>query len=401
MAIFKYKAVNSDGKTVYGMMGGFSSEEIKAKLRKYDLSPLNVEDKTGSLELKLLQAINRVTAKDLVIFSRQFSVMVSANVSVGESLKVLVDQTENITLKAIISEISYDVAAGSRLSDVLEEHDNVFSNFYINMVRSGESSGKLDEVLTYLADEMEKDYDMSSKVKGALIYPAFITVGIVVVGFIMMTVVIPKMIDILAETGGEMPTSTRIVMATSSFLVSYWWLVVVVVIGLGYLFRMFIKTEFGRFKFDYFKLKIPIIGSIFQKIYLVRFTRALRTLVMGGLPIVKSLGIVSKVVGNVVYKELIEEAADAISGGDSMSAVFSKSTEIPKMVPQMIGIGEKTGNLDLVLDKITNFYSKEVENILNNLTAIIEPLIMVIMGLGVGVMVAAILLPMYNLSSQF
>jgi type IV pilus assembly protein PilC len=269
------------------------------------------------------------------------------------------------------------------------------------VVRSGESSGRLDEVLAYLADEMEKDYDMTSKIKGAMIYPAFVLTGLFAVGVVMMVVVVPKLTDVLQETGAELPASTKIVIAVSDFLVGYWWSLGFFLVGGFFLLRFFGRTEGGRRVFDMAKLKLPVFGKLFQLIYIVRFTRSLNTLIVGGVTIAKSLDVISDIVGNVVYKDLILESKKAVEEGSSLSKVFMASDEIPKMVPQMITVGEKTGKLDLVLKRITEFYSREIMNLLNNLMTLLEPLVMIVMGVGVGLMVAAVLMPMYNLASQF
>jgi type IV pilus assembly protein PilC len=316
-------------------------------------------------------------------------------------LKILIEQTENITLKMIISEMADEVDSGLRLSDALAKRPKVFSSFYINVIKSGETSGKLDEVLNYLADEMEKDYDMTSKIRGAMIYPVFVFTGLVAVGVVMMIFVVPKLTGIMTETGATLPLATRILIGTSGFLTAYWWLLSVLLIGAAAGSKFYLKLPAGKKQFDLLKLRVPIFGKLFQRIYLVRFTRSMNTLIMGGVTITKSLNIASGVVGNEIYKELIEKTSQAVEDGDSISSVFVESKEIPKMVSQMMAIGEKTGKMDVILGRITDFYSREINNIVVNLMTLMEPIIMVIMGVAVGVMVAAIILPMYNMASQF
>lgn len=402
MPIFKYKALDADKKRVEGLIEAASEKMAAETLQERGFSIVSIKKHSeGKKEIKLLSILNRVKAKDLVIFSRQFSVMISANVALVQSLRILIDQTENVTLKMIVSEVADEVDSGLRLSDALAKRPKIFSDFYINVIKSGETSGKLDEVLNYLADEMEKDYDMTSKIKGAMIYPAFVLSGLGVVGVVMMIFVVPKLTGIMTETGATLPLATRILIGASNFLSAYWWLLLVALIGLAAGFRFYIKTAAGKKQFDLLKLRVPIFGKLFQRIYLVRFTRSMNTLIVGGVTIIKSLKIASAVVDNEIYRDLIEETSAAVEDGDSISSVFVDSKEIPKMVSQMMAIGEKTGKLDVILGRVTDFYSREINNIVANLMTLMEPIIMIIMGVAVGIMVAAIILPMYNLASQF
>ena len=268
------------------------------------------------------------------------------------------------------------------------------------MIRAGETSGKLEESLNYLADESEKDYDMMSKVKGAMIYPIFVLVGLSAVGTAMMIFVVPKLTNILTETGAELPFATRVLIGTSGFFQDFWWAIVILMGGAVFGFKFLRNNEKGRRYLDYIKLKLPIFGKLFQRIHLVRFTRSMNTLIVGGVTITEGLRIASEVVSNEIYKELIEKTIKEVEEGNSISSVFADSNEIPKMVSQMMSIGEKTGKLDIVLARITEFYSREIDNIVANLMVLMEPIIMVVMGLAVGIMVAAIILPMYNMASN-
>lgn len=401
MPIYNYKAKNQKGRTKRGQIVGMTESDALNRLNRLDLSDINLKDVSDNLETKLLLFINPIKAKDLAIFSRQFSVMISANVTVVEALTILVDQTTNISLQKMIADIAYEVDSGDFLSDALAKRPQAFSNLFVNIVKSGESSGRLDEVLDYLADEIESNYDMTAKIKGAMIYPVFILTGLVGVGIVLMVYVIPNLTSTLIESGAKLPIATRIVIATSDFLKNYLLYVFLALVGLAVAFRYWSKTPIGKRSIDIFKLKMPIFGKLFKYIYIIRFTRALSTLTKGGVSITKSLDITSNVMSNIIYKEMIQDTLTAVNDGKAISTVMEKSKDIPKMVPQMINVGEKTGKLDEVLDKITDFYGREVSNMLANLSTIIEPLIMVIMGVGVGTMVAAILMPMYNLASQF
>jgi len=401
MPIYKYKAFDKDKKAQEGMVEANSKDYVGEILAEKGLSIVSILEVSSGKKKFNLDFLNRVKIKDIVIFSRQFSVLISANVSMVQALKILIDQTANVTLKMVISEVADEVDAGSTLSEALGKRANVFSNFYVSVIRSGETSGKLDEVLSYLADEMEKDYDMMSKIKGAMIYPAFVLTSLVVVGIVMMIFVVPKLTGILTESGAELPFTTKILIGTSGFMQKYWWLLIVIVAGVVAAFKWYVARPQGKRQLDYLKLRLPIFGHLFQLIYLVRFTRSMNTLIVGGVTIDNSLKVAAEVVGNKIYQELIEETIKEVEDGNSISSVFINSKTIPKMVSQMLNIGEKTGKMDVILERITNFYGREISNMVANLMALMEPLIMVIMGVAVGMMVAAVILPMYNLASNF
>ncbi len=301
----------------------------------------------------------------------------------------------------MIADIAFEVDSGSLLSDAFARRPKIFSEFFVNIIKSGETSGKLDEVLTYLADETEKSYDMAAKIKGAMIYPVFILVGLTGVGVVLMVYIIPNLTAMLTESGMELPISTRVIIAVSNFMKDYLILLGLMVVGLVVGARYYLKTSLGRYQLDKVKLKMPIFGKLFKYIYLMRFTRSLSTLLKGGVTITRGLEITSNVVGNVVYRDLLLETLTSINDGNPLATVLEASTDVPKMVPQMISVGERTGRLDSVLDKITDFYGREVSAMLANMSALMEPLIMVVMGVGVGIMVAAVLMPMYNMASQF
>lgn len=401
MPIYQYRAEAKNGKIKTGKIVGLNEKEVEFKLRKQELNLISLIEASQSPMVKLSMLVQRVRPKDLVIFSRQFSVMISANMPVVESLMILVDQTNNFPLKSIIADIALDVDSGSLLSDAFAKRPKIFSEFFVNIIKSGETSGKLDEVLNYLADEMEKNYDMVSKIRGAMIYPLFIICGLIGVGIILMIYVIPNLTAILTETDIALPWSTRAVIGLSNFLRHFSWLVVLILGGLIFLMRLYLKTTGGRRNFDLLKIKLPIFGKLFKYIYLMRFTRSLSTLLKGGVTITKSLEITADVVRNEIYRELIMQTLQSIKDGNPLATVFDSSDYVPKMVPQMISVGERSGKMEVVLDKISDFYTRESTNMLNSLSTIMEPLIMVVMGIGVAIMVAAVLLPMYNLGQQF
>src|SRR3989338_3395249 len=399
---FKYRGKDQTGRDVEGSIEAQSKSDAVTTLGEQGVAILFLEPERKKSALNInLPFLNAVKTKDLVLFSHQLAVMSTATLPIVQSLRILIEQTDNQHFKAVISEIADDVEGGERLSNALERHNKVFSPFFIAMIRSGETSGSLDKVLNYLADEQEKDYALMSKIKGAMIYPAFILSALFGVGIIMMVFVVPKITAILAETGGELPLATRLLVGTSDFMVNFWWAIIIVAIIVFASIKFALKKPMVKKYWDFAKLKLPVFGGLFQKIYLVRFTRSMSTLVEGGVLITTSLEIVSDVVGNAYYKDLILRTARNVEDGNSVAALFLESKQVPPMIAHMLSVGEKTGRVGEVLSRMTDFYAREVESSVANLISLIEPMIMVIMGLGVGVMVAAVIMPMYNMSSSF
>ncbi len=401
MATFNFKAVNqTNSRQETGTVDAVDEARAIDTLTSRGLQIISLKEVSLRAGFSLLDFVSRVNTKDLVAFSRQFAVMVGASVPVVEALKVLSQQTQKPKLRHIIAEISDEVDSGDSLSGALAKRPEHFSNFYISVVKSGEQSGKLDDALNYIADEMEKDYDMNSKIKGAMIYPLFVICMMFAIGFLMMIFVVPKLTAIIIETGSELPLATKIMIAISAFLTGYWWLIILFIIGAFVAARLYLKSTNGRKQFDYLILKLPIFGPLLQMIYLVRFTRSMNALILGGVNISASLQVAGEVVSNLYYQGLVEETIAEVQSGNSICTVFVRTKEIPSMVTQMMLVGEKTGKLDVSLEKVTNFYNREITTMLANLMSLIEPSLMVVMGVGVGVMVAAILLPMYNVVSS-
>ncbi|PIS42030.1 MAG: hypothetical protein COT24_05740 [Candidatus Kerfeldbacteria bacterium CG08_land_8_20_14_0_20_40_16] len=400
MAIYDYKAKDLKGNTTTGAVEA-SSEMVAADLLKErDLIVLALsERKRKTLFQTSLGFLRRVPRKEIVVFARQLAVMISATVPIVKALRILTKQTENVAFKIILSEVADEVDGGARLSDSLARYPQVFDDFFAHMIKTGETTGKLDEILNYLADQKEKDYDLTSKIKGAMIYPIFILIGLFVVGAVMMIFVIPKLTGILAEAGAELPISTKMLIGTSNFLQYYWWMIIIFVIVVIALYRIIARTEKGRMQIDLIKLKIPIFGNIYKKIYLTRFARSLSNLIASGVPLSRSLEIVADVVGNSTFKDLTRQTIKEVEDGNSIATVFAKSKIVPVMVSQMLTVGEQTGRIDKILNKLADFYAKEVENLVANLVSLIEPLIIVVLGAGVAVLVVSILLPLYSLST--
>ena len=402
--LFSYKAKNQVGETVEGTIEAMSQDAATKFLTDQKMIILSLEDagKASFWHRQInISFFNRVGPRDLVFLSRQLSVMIAAGLPLVESLSILSEQTDNAYLKKVVKNISKDVRGGLRFSSALAKYPKIFDNFFINMVYAGETAGDLNEVLQYLADEREKNFDLISKIKGAMVYPAFVLVTVIGVVALMMVFVIPQLTEILIQSNIELALPTRILIGVSNFVKNFYWLIIIVLVVFGVILRVLSRTKQGKFFWGRIILKLPVFGRLFRKFYLVRFTRTLSTLLVGGIPLTRSLKIVSNVVGNVVYKNIILKSIDDVEGGHSMSNALLGHPSVPAMLPRLMIIGEQTGKLDEVLEKIANFYSKEVESILSKLVTLLEPLIIIFLGIVVAGMAASILLPMYQLSSAF
>ena len=400
MPVYQYRARDKEGKVKVGEIEAASEKAAIRVLGEYELVVVALTQEKQKTELdKYLKIFQRVKNKDIVVMSRQLSTMIVAGLPIVESLHVLASQTQNERLQEIIDEIARDVEGGTKFSVALAQYPKVFSDFYINMIKSGESSGQLGKSLLYLSDELEKNYDLSNQVKSALIYPIFILGGIVAVGFLMMILVVPQLVTVLESFGGELPLTTRIFIAVSTFFTSWWWLILPVLVAAVVLFIYYISTPQGKYAWDVFKLKIPLIGTLYEKIYVARLTSNLSALISGEIPIIESLKIVAELVGNQAYREVLLKTAKKVKDGDSISSELKKSPIVPDMVSHMVAVGEKTGELDNILERVGEFYSKEVTTQVKGLISLIEPALLVVMGIVIGVILAAVLLPIYNLAS--
>jgi len=403
MALFRYRAFAKDGKIVEGFIEGGNEQEAIEILKDKELSIIFlhlIKEKTRKVK-KFLKFTNKVKSKELVVFARQLSVMASATLPLVQALRILVQQTKNPYFKEVVNDIADEVDGGNKLSIAMSKYPDIFNHFFVSMVKSGETSGKIDEVMNYLADEMEKDYDLVSRIKGAMIYPAFIIFGLIVVGALMMIFVVPKLTEMLLQSGAQLPLTTRMLIAVSNFMVNYWWVLVLVILLAPFFLKTFSRTKSGKRNLDLAKIYFPIFGKLFQRIYIVRFCRSLGTLMTGGVPLTVGLRVSKEVVGNVAFEELIDQTIAEVEDGNPIASVFSRSKFVPMIVSQMLNIGERTGRLDSILEKVASFYQREINNTVQNLASLIEPVVMLVIGLGVGVMVSAIIMPMYQLANTF
>lgn len=398
---FNYTARTQEGEIQEGTVEAASREAAIDILQRHNLVIVNI---AGAAEVpfyvKPVKIFERVSQKDIVMFSRALSALFEAKVPMVESLRTMHDQTTNPALKDVIFAIASDVEGGSALSRAMAKNPSVFSHLYVSMVKSGETSGKLEEVLAYLADHLDREYALSSRARGAMMYPLFILGAFVLIGLAMFIWVIPQLEGILREAGGNLPAITVFVLGLSALLRDWFWLLFIALALAGVLFWRWIATYEGRYRWDSFKIHIPVFGPLWQKVYLARFASNLSTLIVGGLPITQALAVTAEVVGNELYKRIILEAQDAVKTGEMISAVLKRYPAIPPMVWQMISVGEKTGRVDQILKSVSNFYQRDVNNSLETLVQLIEPILIVALGIAVGVLVAAVLLPIYNIATS-
>lgn len=402
MPRYDYRARDQDGNALTGVVEAGTENIARETLKDKGYFVISIEEQAGASIMEFeLPFFNKIPIKEMVIFSRQFAVLMGAKVPLVQALSTVAGQTKHPKLKRMLNDIAGEVESGTSLSNAMSKHEQAFSSFFVNMIKSGETTGRLEDVMNYLADQMERDYDMNAKIKGAMIYPSVVIFGLVIVGFIMMTFVIPKLTDVLAESGAELPWTTKLLIVTSGFVKGNAILIVIGAVILSGLFQWWTRQERGRQIWDRAKLSLPVFGPLLRNVYIIRFTRSFSTLLSGGVDIPTSLQICSEVVGNAHYEKIINDTRTEVTDGNSITSVLATDPVVPVMVPQMMSVGEETGRLGDVLEKLTEFYSRELSNSVDNLVSAIEPLIMLVMGGAVGIMVAAIMLPMYNMATNF
>lgn len=400
---FIYQARTPDGHARNGTIEAPSLDAAIGSLQRQNLIVISVESSIPAhkwYEISL-GSFQGVRARDVMLLSRQLSTLFEAKVPVVQTFRTLIGGAATAPAKKHLVEILDDIQGGMSMSQAMAKHESMFSPFFVNMVRSGEESGKLDEVFTYLADYLERNYTLLSKVRNALIYPAFVLVAFVGVMVLMLTVVIPKLTLIIQEAGQELPIYTKIIIGLSNFLIHFGIpLLILLVFGLVFL-AQYLRTPAGIRAWSRTEISLPVVGNLFQKLYLARLADNLQTLISGGIPIVRALQITADVVGNEIYRGIVLEAVEAVRGGSTIADAFSRHPEIPTLLSQMMRVGEETGKLDHVLRALSRFYSREVDSLVDNLVSLIEPMLIIALGLGVGVIVASVLLPIYNLASGF
>lgn len=398
---YSYKAKDKSGQVVKGEVEASNEQSAAKLLQQKGLVVIEIKPARGGLTAIFSSLRNRISSDDVANFTRQLSTMVNAGLPIIDALAILRQQSQG-AMKKVVSQILADVEGGESFSNALLRHPKVFSPTYIALIKSGEVGGVVDEVLARLADNLEKQQEFQGKVKGALIYPAIIIIGMGIVGLIMMIFVIPRLTTLYDEFDAELPTPTKILIGLSNLIIRFWPVVLLIVIGGIYAFSAYRKTAKGRKKTDELLFKIPIVGELQKQVMLTEVTRTLSLMVGSGVSILESLTITAGVVGNVIVANALKDVADQVEKGFPIAYAFAKHPEaFPFILSQMIAVGEETGKMDEVLSKISHVFEVESDQKVKALTSAVEPLVMVLLGLGVGFLVIAIILPIYNLTSQF
>jgi len=396
---YNYQARTTKGEIQSGIVEASSREAAISLLRKYGLYVTILEEVAAPpLYAKKIKIFERVSRSDIVLFSRQLSIMFKSKVPLVEALGVLSAQTQNPELKEKILELSEDVEGGTSFSGALSRHPQIFSSFYVAMVKAGEVSGTLSESLEYLAEHLEREYHLTAKMRGALMYPFLIIFVVFLVLALMIFFVIPHLSEVLIGTGQELPAVTKAVIGLAAFLRNWGWVIVLGIIVLILAGFRYYQTKKGKKFFDKIFLKLPVIGPFLKMLYVARFAENLSTLISGGLPIASALQTVGEIVGNTRYKEVIFDTRDKVRKGEPISSVLARAPEVfPPVFIQMTLVGEKTGTLDSTLMNIVNFYKKEIDRTIDNLLSILEPALIVILGVIVAGLMLAILVPLYQM----
>lgn len=396
MITFEYSAKDKNGHTLSGIIEADSEVEVAEILHKKDLIVLSVElskqRKTVHLKDK------KIKLDDLVIFSRQLATMIDAGIALVQALSILSEQIENPSFRSVIMSVKQDIEAGVSFCDALAKHPAIFSELFINMTRAGEVSGMLDQVLDRLASYLEKTASLNRKIRSSLIYPAVVISMAVLITAVLLIKVVPTFKGIFEMLGGQLPLPTQILIGVSDIFRKYFLIVVGVFIFTSFLFKKYISTENGRFNFDTFKLRVPVLGALFRKVAIAKFSRTFSTLVKSGVSALNSLEIVAKTSGNKVVEKVIFTTRDSVRDGEPISKPLSKSAVFPPMVCRMIAVGEQTGQLEKMLTKIADFYDEQVDAAVSGLTSMIEPLVIAFLGIIIGGIVISLFLPIFKIT---
>lgn len=400
MPYFTYIAKNQYGETVKGKVEARNIRQAAMELSIRKLLVIDVHPLTEDSLAAIKSLLFGIKFTDVVNFTRQLSTMISAGLPLATSLSILVQQSKS-DMSRLVANLLQEIEGGTAFGDALAKHPKIFNSIYVQLVKAGELGGVLDDILARLATNLEKNKDFRSKTRGAMIYPIIVVLAMFAVATIMMIFVIPKLTEMYTEFGADLPLATKILIGISSFMAKLWWLLGLGLFGAFTLFQRWLKTRHGRKAFDRFLLKIPILGELIKKIILTEFSRTLALLLGAGISLLQAMEIVTKGVNNVIYREALEEATKQIEKGVALSKAIARYEEFPPILHQMISVGEETGKLDDVLSKLSMYFEQESEQAVKNLTTAIEPLIMIVLGIGVGAMVIAVIMPIYNLTSQF
>ena len=401
---YSYKAKSNSGEIKYGKIKANDKHDLKKRLRKIKLSLVSeeiIKEGSGKKEISISKILKRVSVVDKMLFARHLRVMLKAGLPFSRSITVLSEQTNNAYFKEVLCSVKEDVQKGNQLADSIAKFPKVFDTLFVNMIRVGETSGNLEEVLDLLYIQLKKEHDLMSRVKGAMTYPAVIIFAMAVVGILMMVLVVPSLLNIFKETGTELPFTTQVIVFISETLQHQGLLLLAMFIAFVVLFFRSIKTKKGKKSFDYFLLHLPTIGKIVAKVNMARFSRTLSSMIGSGTSIVEALEIISDTLGNTYYKESVKDASEEVQKGIALSEIVRKYDKLyfPLMM-HMIEVGEETGTLQNTLEQVAEFYEDEVEQITSNMSSIIEPVLMLMIGGAVGFFAVSMIQPMYSVMNN-
>ncbi len=399
---FNYKAVTNTGEKKEGAIDAPNKDLAIAALQRRGLIIVSIKD-VEEKSLLSTAIFERVPQKDIVVLSRQISTLFEAQVSALKAFGMLAENTDNQLLRRKLIAITDDIQAGVAISGALAKHGDVFSDFYVNMVKAGEESGKLNQVFSYLAEYLDRQYALNTKTKNALIYPAFVIGVFIIVMALMFVMVIPKLSSIIQSSGESIPIYTQIVIGISNFFVDYGIFVLILIVIAGMYVYHLSRTETGKNYLDTVRLSVPVLGDLYKKLYLSRIADNMSTMLGSGISIVRSIEITAKIVGSRVYELILVASVEDVKAGSSFSDALAKHTQtkhIPQIMVQMVKVGEETGGLSTILKTSAQFYKREVDDAVDTLVGLIEPIMIVVLGLGVGVLLTSILVPIYNIAAS-
>lgn len=402
MAKFFFRAKDGSGEVREGIIEAATADGALDVVQKNGLYPIVIREEraVSSLYKTLLGYWDRVNNKELMMFFRQLSILIEAKVPITTCLMAIKEQTSNRYFQKIIEEIINDIQDGLALSEALKKQRDTFSVMAINIIKAGEVSGNLKKSVAYVADNIEKNYTLASRVRSAMMYPLIVVIVFFIIGFIVISFIVPKLTLMIKSMDVTIPWYTKGLIFVSDFMSAYWWAVLVLIFGFIGGLIYYLRTEEGKREWDQIKIKLPIFGEIYQHVYIARFADNLAVLLVGGIPIIKALNVVSSVVGNSVYEAIFLKAADEVKIGGNMSDAFRRFPQIPPIVSQMVKIGEESGQIDLVLNHVARFYEQETDEATKNLSTLIEPVLMVIIGIAVGFLAFSIIMPIYDIAGQ-
>jgi len=394
---YDYKVRDRTGTLVTGQMAGDSETLVLQRLREMGMTPVQVKKASSGLKMEINLRPGRVKLKQIAVFCRQFATMVNSGLPILRALSILTDQTENKELAKVLVQARTDVENGSSLSAAMGKHPKAFNNLFISMIKAGETGGVLDDVLLSLADQIEKEVELRRQIKSAMTYPVVVVALVMLILGAMLLFVVPQFETIYKDLGGQLPLPTRILLGVSSAFRNYWYIVALLAGIASFLFRRYKRTDAGRARVDAAKIRIPVFGPLFHKVALARFSSTLAMLLRAGVPILQALDNVKETVNNQVIAAAVEDVKTSVREGESIAKPLAKHKVFPPMVVQMLAVGEETGAVDTMLDKVAEFYNNEVTATVDALTSLIEPLLIAIIGGCVGAAVIALYMPMFNI----